>query len=160
KHEQMGNQPPYAEQALMLLLLGKKKIIDLEDMLDYAAGYGKLSRILDTYFQIQLPVFDSYIHDGDPKRYVAKEDLRKYMTVINSAMFEHVIKREDLDQVNDLVDSGGSLIVHTVICERVPCDPNWFYLRPPVHTAFHTNRSMRFLMDQWGYRASVYCPKS
>jgi hypothetical protein len=50
--------------------------------------------------------------------------------------------------------------LHTVICERVPKDPDWFYLRPPVHTAFHTNRSMGILMEQWGYRASIYSPKA
>jgi len=39
-------------------------------------------------------------------------------------------------------------------------DPEWFYLAPPVHTAFHTNKSMGLLMEQWGYEASIYSPKS
>jgi hypothetical protein len=29
---------------------------------------------------------------------------------------------------------------------------------PPVHTAFHTNKSMDILMKQWGYKSSIYCP--
>ena len=33
-----GNQPPYAEQALMLSLLGKNDIIKTDNMLDYATG--------------------------------------------------------------------------------------------------------------------------
>ena len=89
-----------------------------------------------------------------------KDQLTKYETVINSAMFEHILKREDLDNVNNLVDKDGCLIVHTVVCENVPCDADWFYLRPPVHTAFHTNKSMSILMNQWGYHSSIYCPKS
>jgi hypothetical protein len=42
----------------------------------------------------------------------------------------------------------------------VPKDPEWFYLKPPNHTAFHTNKSMEILMGQWGYAFSIYCPKS
>jgi hypothetical protein len=75
-------------------------------------------------------------------------------------MFEHVLQREDLDYVNKIVDNDGCLIIHTVVCENIPKDPNWFYLRPPVHTAFHTNKSMNILMDQWGYKSSIYCPQS
>jgi len=30
---------PYADKALMLVVLGKKVIIDITHMLDYAAGY-------------------------------------------------------------------------------------------------------------------------
>lgn len=58
------------------------------------------------------------------------------------------------------VDDSGVLIVHTVVCENIPKDPNWFYLDTPVHTAFHTNKSMQILMDQWGYNSSIYSPKS
>lgn len=160
KNEKTVNQPPYAEQAMMLLLLGSNGIVDIGDMVDYAAGYGTLSRILEKYFQIHLPIFDPYVQGGNKLRYIGKEGLRTYKTVINSAMFEHVLRRDDLDDVNDLVDSDGCLILHTVVCEMVPEDPDWFYLRPPVHTAFHTNRSMEILMNQWGYRSSIYCPRS
>jgi hypothetical protein len=41
-------------------------------------------------------------------------------------MFEHVLRRADLDQVNDLVQEDGCLIIHTVVCENVPKDPGWF----------------------------------
>ena len=71
-----------------------------------------------------------------------------------------MLSREDLDDVNRLVDAEGCLILHTVVCETVPRDPDWFYLRLPVHTAFHTNKSMGILMEQWGYCCSIYCPKS
>jgi hypothetical protein len=29
-----------------------------------------------------------------------------------------------------------------------------------VHTAFHTNKSMSILMEQWGYAASIYSPQA
>ena len=133
-----GNQPPYIEQAMMLLLLGKNNIVDISNMLDYAAGYGTLSKILSKYFQLHLPIYDPFIKNGDPARYIRKQSLKPCKTVINSAMFEHILTREDLDHVNELVDNDGCLILHTVICENIPNNPDWFFLRPPVHTAFHT----------------------
>jgi hypothetical protein len=158
--ERKGNQPPYAEQAMMISLLGRNGIIRTDSMVDYAAGYGRLSRILEKYHGLELPIFDPYIGAVDSSRSITNLVPRSYKTVINSAMFEHVLRREDLDLVNNAIDVEGCLIIHTVVCENVPCDPNWFYLRPPVHTAFHTNKSMEILMGQWGYHSSLYCPQS
>lgn len=159
-NEKNINQPPYAEQAMMLSLLGQNGVINTGSMIDYAAGYGTLSRILQKYHSIQLPIFDPYVQADDSGRYIDKSALKTYKTVINSAMFEHVLKRDDLNYVNNIVDSDGCLIIHTVVCENIPNDSNWFYLRPPVHTAFHTNKSMEILMNQWGYKSSIYCPQS
>lgn len=158
--EKMINQPPYAEQAMMIHLLKTNGIINTDRIIDYAAGYGTLSGILSKYFNIELPIFDPYVKSKDLNKYISREDLLTYNVVINSAMFEHILKRKDLDHLNSLVKEGGCLILHSVICENVPDDENWFYLRPPVHTAFHTNKSMRLLMEQWGYRSSIYCPQS
>ncbi|MBN1185429.1 MAG: methyltransferase domain-containing protein [Bacteroidales bacterium] len=160
ENEKMGNQPPYIDQAMMMHVLGRNGIIDIDNMLDYAAGYGSLSLILSKYLNITLPIFDHYVNKGEQHPYVPVNQLSKYKTVINSAMFEHIITRDDLEYVNNLVDTDGCLILHTVICENVPEDPNWFYFRPPVHTAFHTNKSMEVLMKQWGYKSSIYCLKA
>jgi hypothetical protein len=160
KTKKAVNQPPYLEQAVMLLLLGRNGIIDIKNWIDYAAGYGTLSRLLERYFQVHLPIFDLHVQDGEVSRYIREQDMGSYKTVINSAMFEHVLSRAHLDAVNQLVDADGCLILHTVVCETVPKDPEWFYLKPPNHTAFHTNKSMEILMGQWGYAFSIYCPKS
>ena len=154
------NQPPYLEQATMISLLGKNGILSLNSMLDYAAGYGSLSDILGRYFDIRLPIFDPYVKARDHERYLPVLDGARYQTVINSAMFEHVLRRADLDEVHNLVSADGCMLVHTVVCENVPEDPDWFYFVPPVHTAFHTNKSMQILMQQWGFRSSIYSPKA
>jgi len=154
------NQPPYTEQAMMISLLGRNGIIGTDSMVDYAAGHGTLSNLLAKYHDLELPIYDSYVQAGNSSRYVDKDELKTYKAVINSAMFEHVLSRKDLDRVNDLVEDDGCLIIHTVVCEKVPNDPNWFYLRPPVHTAFHTNKSMGILMRQWNFSSSIYCPQS
>ena len=49
------------------------------------------------------------------------------------------------------------MILHTVVCENIPHDQDWFYFQPPVHCAFHTNKSMDILMKQWGFNSSIYC---
>jgi hypothetical protein len=157
--DKVSNAPPYAEQALALQMLARNGLVDLDNALDYAAGYGSLSRLLSRYFDRHLHTFDRYVRD--PERVVnglSESELTRYGLVINSAMFEHVLDRAALDEVNSLVTDTGVLMLHTVVCERVPRDPNWFYLAPMVHTAFHTNRSMSLLMEQWGYGASVYSP--
>jgi hypothetical protein len=160
QNEKEVNQPPYAEQAMMLAFLGRNAIIRTDSIVDYAAGYGTLSNILAKYHDFELPIFDPFVQADNSSRYIKESQLKTYKTVINSAMFEHVVIRKDLDRVNNLVDADGCLIIHTVVCEKVPNDPNWFYLRPPVHTSFHTNKSMEILMGQWGYRSSIYCPQS
>lgn len=158
--KKIANQPPYFEQAAMLAIFIKHRIIVDKSWLDYAAGYGALSNILKKYFDLFLPIYDPYILDDDPQRYIKETKIGKHSAVINSAMFEHILTRKDLDDLNALVSPNGCLIIHTVIAESVPKDPDWFYLEPPVHTAFHTNKSMDILMKQWGYTCSIYSPKS
>lgn len=155
------NQPPYIEQVLAIILLSKNKLININDALDYAAGYGTLSKLLLTYFDKKILLFDKYVQDKQTNlNYINEQDLKKYELVINSAMFEHVLEREHLDHVNNLVDVNGVLMIHTVVCENIPEDPNWFYLDPVVHTSFHTNKSMNILMKQWGYESSIYSPQA
>ena len=73
-------------------------------------------------------------------------------------MFEHIVNRNGLDHINSLVGDDGVMIIHTVVCEKIPKDINWFYITPPVHSALHTNKSMQILMEQWKYESSLYCP--
>ncbi len=155
------HQPPYYQQALALKILSRKGIIDLDSALDYAAGYGTLSKFLAKYLDTNIKIFDRYVTgDGGNAQYVPEDQLGTYKVVINSAMFEHVLDRQALDEINSFVADDGVLMLHTVICERVPPDPDWFYLDPIVHTAFHTNKSMEILMQQWGYAASLYSPQA
>jgi len=152
------NQPPYLEQALLISILSKNGIIDSNKMLDYAGGYGSLSKLLKKYFGIELPVYDPYVQNDDFVEYISQKDLTSYSTVINSALFEHIVDRESFDNINSLVSEfNGAMMIHTRISEDIDVNPNWFYLEPPVHTTFHTNKSMEILMKQWGYKSSIYC---
>ncbi|RDU62692.1 hypothetical protein CQA53_09095 [Helicobacter didelphidarum] len=131
-------------------------------MIDYAGGIGSLARILKHYYHIHLPVFEKYMdslfQDGIVS-YVKEQDLARYSVVFNSAMFEHITKREHLEHINSLVKDDGMLIIHTLVRQNIPKNPKWFYINP-VHCAFHTNDSMQILMQQWGYTHSLYSPIS
>ena len=86
--------------------------------------------------------------------------LYKYNTLLNSALFEHLFTRNSFDEINDLIEDNGCMILHTVVCDNIPHDEKWFYMEPPVHCAFHTNRSIEILMSQWGFDSSIYCPSA
>jgi len=159
-HGAHGNYPPYLEQALMVHLLNENSLIDCSSVLDYAGGSGTFSDLLTAYFKIPSLIFEPYMHDSSDSRYITRKEMDQFKVVFNSAMFEHVRSRADLDEVNAVVDPDGCLMIHSVICENIPSDTNWFYYRPPVHCAFHTNKSMEILMEQWGYACSLYCPQA
>lgn len=159
--QRITNQPPYADQSLALWMLEKAGLVDLADCLDYAAGYGTMAKFLRKYFGRDIRIFDKYVVDEQSElTYVDASRLGRYGLVVNSAMFEHVLDREALDEVNRLVADDGVLMLHTVVCETIPRNPDWFYLTPMVHTAFHTNKSMDILMRQWGYSHSLYSPQA
>jgi hypothetical protein len=122
--------------------------------LDYACGDGKLSDLLAGRGR-RLLKYDRYMQRR--KDYLSEGELRprRFGLVLTTSVFEHFTRREQFDAVEKLVAEDGVLGLHTMVCERVPADASWFYLLP-VHCAFHTNKSMSILFEQWGFRSSVY----
>lgn len=151
-----GNQPPYYGQAITISILNKFGLIDALNSVDYAAGVGRLGTILNDLFSLSLKSYDPFFGEG----HLSLQENEKYNFVVNSAMFEYVLNRQDLESLYSILSKSGCLMIHTLVCENVPLDPDWFYLRPPVHTAFHTNKSMSILMRQWGFKSSVYSPQA
>jgi hypothetical protein len=165
-HEQMDlmdvksgkrRPPPYFEQAAMLNILSKNRIVNLGNSLDWGGGYSTLSKVAHKYHDLKIKSYDKYM-PSKRKGYFAKEiSGRKFRAVISSAVVEHMTTRVELDELNSYVSDDGCLILHTLVTEKIPKDPTWFYLLP-VHAAFYSNRSMSLLMGQWGYNSSIYCP--
>jgi hypothetical protein len=124
--------------------------------LDYACGDGRLVGMLNR--RIPFPScygYDKYVG------FTGNCDLltNQYDLVINTSFFEHIRHRDNLDEVNKLVADGGALALHTLVCDKVPRDPDWFYL-VPVHSVVYTNKAMQILFDQWEYSCSLYNPDS
>lgn len=122
--------------------------------LDYACGDGKLSELLQDRGQ-NLLKYDRYMSRRED--YLDDTELApgSFDFVITTSVFEHFTQREPFDSVEALVSENGVLGLHTLVSEIVPCDPSWFYLLP-VHCAFHTNKSMSLMFEQWDYTSSVY----
>ncbi|MBI5924934.1 MAG: class I SAM-dependent methyltransferase [Aquabacterium sp.] len=146
----------YFNQALMLSLMRKQGLLAAQDnWLDWGCGVGAVSKLLRDYFGVHLGTYDKFF--TPEVNAIAEADLRQraFELLLNTAVFEHVRDRATLDEIESYVAPSGAFAIHTLVPENVPQDPNWMYLLP-VHCAFHTNRSMQLLMDQWGYTCSVY----
>lgn len=123
--------------------------------LDYACGDGKLSELLRKEGGPTLLKYDRYMSRRDD--YLKDDEVtpKRFDFVLTTSVFEHFTLSEQFDSVEALVKENGVLGLHTLVCESIPCDASWFYL-VPVHCAFHTNKSMGLLFEQWGYTSSVY----
>lgn len=123
--------------------------------LDFGSGDGKLSvQMADRGHR--LLNFDRYLPAQGTER-LGEDELKpkNFSFVISTSVFEHVRSLEPLDEMVNLLAAGGVLGVHTMVCEEVPQDPNWFYLLP-VHVAFFSNDSMQRLFARWGFSHSLY----
>ena len=145
----------YFNQALMLSLMRRQRLLREGEWLDWGCGVGAVAKLLRDQFDVRLGTYDKYFKPEVNAIDEASLKPRAYELVLNTAVFEHVRGRETLDEIESYVKPDGALAIHTLVPENVPQDPNWMYLLP-VHCAFHTNRSMQILMDQWGYTCSVY----
>lgn len=146
----------YFNQALMLSLLQRQGLVQTTGpWLDWGCGVGAVAKLLQAYFGLHLGTYDKYF--TPEVNAVTEADLRPraHELVLNTAVFEHVRGRHTLDEIESYVGPAGCFAIHTLVPEQVPQDPGWMYLLP-VHCAFHTNRSMQILMDDWGYTCSAY----
>lgn len=145
----------YFQQSMMIYLLHRFKIITGEKFLDWGSGEGGFSKKMYDLFSLKINAYDKFIK---PTTFPLPDDQlikQSFDFVINNAVFEHVTNRETLNEINSYVSHQGVLAIHTLVRERIPKDPDWMYLLP-VHSCFHTNKSMDILMKQWGYTCSVY----
>jgi hypothetical protein len=145
----------YFNQALMIHLMNREGMLPQGRWLDWGSGPGALSVQLRRLFSLELHNYDSYIEPCVNPVPADRLVQKSYDLVVNTAVFEHVRSRHTLDEIESYVAPAGRLAVHTLVRGEIPADADWMYLLP-VHCAFHTNRSMQLLMEQWGYTCSVY----
>ncbi len=145
----------YYNQALMIYLLKKFRVVE-DKILDWGSGVGSVSMIGQKLFDLKIINYDEYITpELNPLEDRTTLNKRHYNLVTSNAVFEHITSRSTLDDIESNVSLNGCLGVHTLIPENIPNNPDWMYLLA-VHCAFHTNKSMQILMDQWGYQCSAY----
>ena len=145
-----------AAQAKALAELAQAGLVDgAGRWVDFGCGDGSLSDLLAAEHGLRLGKYDAYMA-GDAG-YFADDDLRprNFDLLITTSVFEHLTRRGDWDRIESLVADSGAFALHTLVAERVPSDPEWFYLQPP-HCAFFSNAAMDRLFRDWGYRCSIY----
>ena len=121
---------------------------------DFGCGDGRLA---DQLAQLGRPMqkFDRYMQGAG---FLGESELKAqpFQLALSCSVLEHVRERDTLDEIASLVDAEqGVLAFHTLVREEVPADPSWFYLLP-IHCAFFSNQAMATLLEQWGFRSSLY----
>ena len=118
---------------------------------DYGAGDGKLSAFVGGDW---LKKFDAYMARPN-ENYLSAEEMTpaSFDFVITCSVFEHLLGRNDVEKIFALLKPSGIMALHTLICEEVPRDPNWFYLQP-VHCTFWTNAAMQKIFKQYDFAES------
>ncbi|GBO47586.1 hypothetical protein MFFDBJGM_00584 [Pectobacterium versatile] len=129
---------------------------------DYGCGDGKLVKLLASN-DIRIGMYDKYMNAAmmekdNSLKYLRDEDVEGniFDLVITCSVLEHLRKIDDVNAIFNLVDKrNGMFAFHTLICEDVPQDPDWFYLSP-VHCLFFTNKSMSILFRRFGLKGCLY----
>lgn len=119
---------------------------------DYGAGDGKLADMCRPW----LKKFDAYMaRPGEG--YLSAQDMTPatFDFVITCSVFEHLLGANDVEKIFALLTADGTAALHTLVCEEVPRDPNWFYLQP-VHATFWTNAAMKIIFRRYGFKACAY----
>lgn len=123
--------------------------------IDYGCGDGKLADYVNREQQLILK-YDKYMGQGKDG-YLEDEEVESggFDVVICCSVLEHLIGKVEVERVFDLISDSGALCLHTLVCEEVPQDPDWFYLLA-VHCTLWTNRAMEILYRNHGFIGCAY----
>lgn len=145
--------PRLKAQAAVLSELIERGVLDRNARsVDYGAGDGKLAEMCKPW----LMKFDAYMARPN-ENYLSAAELKpaSFDFVITCSVFEHLLGARDVEKIFALLKADGTAALHTLVCEEVPCDPNWFYLQP-VHATFWTNAAMKKIFKQYDFKACAY----
>ena len=175
KNYQGGNDNPsdpkwiarLRTQARVICGLFRYGVIKRTDKaVDYGCGDGKLSDFILEEYEKQtgekadrplLRKYDKYMRPNGAEDYCKDEEMIRgtFDFVVSCSVLEHLIGMKDVDDILALVNDEGIIAVHTLVCEEVPDDPDWFYLSPG-HCTIWTNKAMTKLYEKYGYAGCAY----
>lgn len=142
--------------------------VDL-NIVDYGCGDGKLSDyFIDQYRKFSggrnekgllpnIKKYDKFMNLDGNKDYLSSEEMKRnaFDAVVTCSVFEHLLGGNDVEEIMGLLNENGIFCLHTLVCEEVPKDPNWYYLLP-VHYTFWTNKAMEILYEKNGFKGCAY----
>ena len=131
-------------------------------IVDYGCATGELAKyvsLLKESNHEKIPnilLYDRFYHVCGGG-YITDEEVtpNSFDAVISCAVFEHLHGKEDIDPILNLLNEHGILFLHTLVCEEVPKDPDWYYLMTG-HITMWTNAAMTHLYDSRGYVGCAY----
>ena len=125
-------------------------------LVDYGCGDGKLSRYFKKKCNTgdEILCYDKYMAD---EGYLSPGDMKPgvFDGLITCSVFEHLLGKQDVEEILSYIKDDGVFCLHTLICEEVPQDPDWFYLLP-THCTLWTNKAMGILFKENGFRGCAY----
>lgn len=145
----------FEAQSLVIGDIARLGLLPKGRWVDYGAGDGKLVTKLKNEQGLTV---EKYEHSSNPaKGYLGINDLKpkQFSVVMHTAVMEHLRFRTQLDTIFNLLTDDGVMVLHTLVPEKIPQDPNWFYLLS-VHCSFYTNKAMQLLFEQNRYTCSIY----
>ena len=124
---------------------------------DYGAGDGTLADMTNKKIGTAwLKKFDAYMEARD-ENYLSEVSPKSFDFLVSSSVFEHLNGIEgDVDRIIELIKPTGIMGLHTLICEEVPQNPNWFYALLPIHCTFWTNKATQILFEKAGFKRCAY----
>ena len=125
--------------------------------IDYGAGNGTLANKIKSKLKKDwLKKFDAYM--AEDESYLSVEEIKpaSFDFLVTSSVFEHLLGNQgDVEKIIGLVKDDGVMALHTLICDEVPQDPNWFYLLP-VHCTMWTNKAMAKVYKKFDFKGCAY----
>lgn len=158
--DEMKNDPKWLHrintQGEIILQLYSLGIFSLTGQcIDYGCGDGKLADCVNKEQPLILK-YDRYMGRGK-EGYLRDEEIKTggFDVVICCSVLEHLIGKREVERVFDLISNEGVLCLHTLVCEEVPQDADWFYLLT-VHCTIWTNKAMEILYRNNGFIGCAY----
>lgn len=108
--------------------------------------------------KILVGTYERYLHTKREKGFYSESDMipGSFDAVISSAVLEHMRSADNVEEFFSLAKNNGTVVIHTLVCESVPNDPDWFYINYPVHCTLWTNGAMKKLFKRYGYAGCAY----
>lgn len=153
------------KQSMVFVQLFYENIFPMNlNIVDYGCGDGKLSNFFhrqikreNTKALAEIKKYDKYMNIKNDQDYLTDADMKQqsFDVVITCSVFEHLIGKEDIEEILGLLNENGIFCLHTLVCEEVPKDPDWYYLLP-VHCTIWTNKAMEILYKNNGFKGCAY----
>ena len=150
----LEKQSEFINQLLILDIISSDMTI-----VDYGCGDGKLAKFVNEKCNMNLiSNYDKYMKISDVS-YLTDDDMSPNMAdmVITCSVWEHLIGKNDVENIYLYLKEDGIFCIHTLIAEEIPKDDDWFYINTNgAHCTLWTNDAMKIWFNTHGFVGCIY----